>query len=72
MSKITSKYWQQPVGIMVTLAMFVLAIVPANTGAMDAKSSEAAIAEMKEVFGVNRVLVGKQGFDSLTAPHSVP
>lgn len=27
--------------------------------------------EMKEVFGVSRVLIGKQGFDSLTAPQLV-
>ena len=50
-SKNTSRHWRQPVGIMAILVLFAFAIVPGNTGAMDAKSSEAAIAEMKEVFG---------------------
>ena len=47
----TSKHLQQPIGIMVIFGICALILVSVNTKAADTTSSEAAIAEMKEMFG---------------------
>jgi len=46
-----SKHLQQPIGIMVILAVCGLILAPGYAKAADTTSSEAAIAEMKEMIG---------------------
>ena len=50
-TKNTSKHLQQPFGLLVILAACGIILASSDTRATDAASSEAAIAEMKEMFG---------------------
>ncbi len=50
-TKNTSKHFQQPIGIMVIVAVCGIILASGYVKAADTTSSEAAIAEMKEMFG---------------------